>query len=46
MRFHLPNEGVEGLESASFFYVHGFFFFTYMVHCKYKAVIYDIALMR
>ena len=30
MRFHLPNEGVEGLESASFFYVHGFFFFLHI----------------
>ena len=46
--FHLSNKGLEGLESFVLVflctYKHGFF--TNMVHCKWSAVIHDIALMR
>ena len=45
---NLPNKGLEGPESFALVflctYKHGFF--TNMVHCKWSAVIHDIALMR
>ena len=47
---HLPKEGLESLESfviVFFMYIETRFYgFTYMVHCKFSAVIHDIALMR